>query len=329
MEMNATMVPMKVEWAPAWLSWVAAATTCLRALGVDCDQVDVAGYSGYAFHLCVDAKLCPSGPTVLSWDSLNEGVRLLGRTTKMYYGGQCHCEGFITDLTRAHCRTAFELAKAEVLAGRPCVLWGAYVPEFAAVTGFTGDSYIVESFKICMGQEQPPIRFDEVNAPGGVYLLAMPDKTETAVLHADMHAVSRAVAMWNTPGFATYRYGADGYKLWTKALEAKRADGGGNAYSAACYAEGRRFANVFFGRMAKRQEFAAEKLDIASKHYGHAAEAMEHVAMLFPFPGGWGQPVADDAKIDLACKLLMEAQEAESQAISLLSEVIAMEWPKQ
>lgn len=329
MEMNATMVPMKVEWAPAWLSWVAATTTSLRALGVDCDQVDVAGYSGYAFHLCIDAKLCPSGPSVLSWDSLNEGVRKLGRSTNMYYSGQCHCEGFITDLTRAHCRTAFELAKAEVLAGRPCVLWGAYLPEFAAVTGFTGDSYIVESFKGCMGQEQPPIPFDQVNAPGGVYLLMLPDKTETPVLHADMHAVSRAAAMWNTPGFATYRYGADGYKLWAEALEAKRADGGGNAYSAACYSEGRRFANVFFGRLATRNAFAAEKLAMASKRYGVAADAMEQVAKLFQFPGTWGQPVADDGVIKQAIELLSEARDAETQAVTHLSQILAMEWPKQ
>ncbi len=329
MEMNATMVPMKVAYAPAWLTWVAATTTCLRALGVDCDQVDVAGYSGYAFHLCVDAKLCPSGPSVLSWDSLNEGVRLLGRTTNMYYSGQCHCEGFITDLTRAHCRTAFELAKAEVLAGRLCVMWGAYVPEFAVVTGFTGDSYVVDSFKGCMGQEQPPIPFDEVNAPGGVYLLMLPDKTVTPVLNADRHAVSRAVAMWNTPGFATYKYGADAYNLWAEALETKRADGGGNAYNAACYAEGRRFANVFFGRMAKRHEFAAEKLAMASKRYGVSADAMAQVAKLFPFPGAWGQSVTDEGAIKQAIELLCEAQDAETQAVTHLAQVLAMEWPKQ
>ncbi len=327
MEMNATMVPMKVEWAPAWLSWVAATTTCLRALGVECDQVDVAGYSGYAFHLCIDAKLCSSGPSVLSWDSLNEGVRFLGRTTKMFYGGQCHCEGFITDLTREHCRTAFDMAKAEVLAGRPCVLWGAYMPEFAAVTGFTSDSYLVESFKGCMGQEQQPIPCEEVNAPGGVYLLAFPNSAQLNQSFAGLTAITLAMKAWNAPGFSTYRYGKDAYIHWAEALKGKRADGGGNAYSAACYAEGRRFASVFTARLAKRHEFAGELLDTASKHFGHSAEALDHVAKLFPFPGAWGQPVEDDEKIELACKLLMEAQEADAKAMGLLEKVLEMDWP--
>jgi hypothetical protein len=44
-------VPMAVKYSPSWLSWVAATTTCLRALGVSCDGVDVAGMTRYAFHL--------------------------------------------------------------------------------------------------------------------------------------------------------------------------------------------------------------------------------------------------------------------------------------
>ena len=46
-------VPMDVEWQPAWITWVAATTTCLNALGVECDKTDVAGYSGYAFVMSV------------------------------------------------------------------------------------------------------------------------------------------------------------------------------------------------------------------------------------------------------------------------------------
>jgi hypothetical protein len=327
MDTSATMVPLKVDYAPAWLTWVAATTTCLRALGVECDQVDVAGYSGYAFHLCVHPTLCPSGPTVLSWDDLNMGPRLLGRATTMFYSNQCHCEGFASEITRGQCRSAFDLAKAEVLAGRPSVMWGAYVPEFAVTVGFQGDSFIVKSFKEMMGQEQPPIPFDEINAPGGAYVLAFPSATDLPKLYADKHAVYRAVEMWHTPG-AGYGYGAKGYDMWVEGLEGHRADGGGNAYNAACYAEGRRFSNVFFDRMAKRNEFAAEKLAMTSKRYGVAADAMEQVAKLFPFPGAWGQPVTDDGAIKQAVELLREAQDAETQAVTHLAQVLAMEWPK-
>ena len=48
---------IQVEYQPAWLTWVAAATTCLKALGVECDTVDVAGFSGYAFCMSVHKNL--------------------------------------------------------------------------------------------------------------------------------------------------------------------------------------------------------------------------------------------------------------------------------
>jgi hypothetical protein len=44
-------VPMEVTFAPAGIPWVATTTTRLRALGVACDAVDVAGMTGYVFYL--------------------------------------------------------------------------------------------------------------------------------------------------------------------------------------------------------------------------------------------------------------------------------------
>ena len=41
------------------------------------------------------------------------------------------------------------------------------VKSFAIVTGVEGNFYRVESFKRQLRQDQPPVRFDEVNAPGG------------------------------------------------------------------------------------------------------------------------------------------------------------------
>src|SRR5260370_708697 len=56
-------VSMEVVYTPSWLSWVAATTTCLRMLEVACDPVDVAGMTGYAFHLLVARGVGVSGPT--------------------------------------------------------------------------------------------------------------------------------------------------------------------------------------------------------------------------------------------------------------------------
>ena len=54
-----------------WLSYTDTVAGSLRSLGVDCDTVDVGGYSGYAFITNVAKSLAgPSGPTALG-DSID------------------------------------------------------------------------------------------------------------------------------------------------------------------------------------------------------------------------------------------------------------------
>ena len=327
-ESSAVMVPMEVKYSPGWLTWVASTTTCLRALGIECDNADVAGLSGYAFHLCVSPELCPSGPTVLDWDALNWGVRYLGRSALEFYGGECHGGENTNDRTRAHCRAAFDMVRREIEAGRPCVIWGAYVPEFAVAVGVDGDAYIVRSFKECIGEDQPPIPCEEVDAPGGPYALAFPTPSLRRVRQGDRYAVCRAVQMFSRSP-RTHRFGAAAYDLWIESLEAKRAVSFGNAYNAACYAEGRRFAHEFISRLADRNAFAEKQLRRASESYAVAADAMARIARLFPFPGGGQIAIEEDEVIREAVRALREAKDAECSAIEELAAVTEMEWPKE
>src|SRR5437867_1038292 len=113
-------VPMEVVYTPGWLSWVSSTTTCLRALGVACDPVDVAGMTAYAFHLVVARGLCPSGPTAFDWGALRPGVWRLGRTTSVF-----EATSFTgpkeSGPVREQFRQAHAMARQEVEAGRPCV----------------------------------------------------------------------------------------------------------------------------------------------------------------------------------------------------------------
>jgi hypothetical protein len=321
-------VPMEVVYAPAWLTWVAATTTCLRALEVACDQIDVAGMTGYSFHLGVARGLCPSGPTVLDWSALLPGVWHLGRATAAFQA-ICFTRPKESEAAREQFRAAHAMARREVEAGRPCVVWGAYVPEFAAVVGVTGDSYLVKSFRECNGEEQPPIPFDALNAPGGAYLLAFPMVAELPQADADRKAVARAVARFRTPGMdPSYQTGVAAYDRWIEELQARRADAGGNSYNAACYAEGRRFAREFLERVAGRNPSVAGALEPAVQEYAAAAQAMDRVAALFPFPGPWGTVVEDEQAIGEAVAALRTARDAESRAVERLAAIAAMEWAR-
>ena len=64
---DAAMVPMDVEPTPGWLTWIGATTSCLRALGCECDAVDVAGMTGYAFILNIPNTVGVWGPTGFPW----------------------------------------------------------------------------------------------------------------------------------------------------------------------------------------------------------------------------------------------------------------------
>jgi hypothetical protein len=319
-------VPMNVVWTPAWLSWVAATTTCLRSLKVECDLVDVAGMTGYAFHLVVARGLCPSGPTVFDWGALLPGVWRLGRATSIFQVG-CWARPKESEAVREQFREAHAMARREVTAGRPCVLWGAYLPEFAAVVGVTDDSYLVKSCLECMGKEQPPIPFDGLDAPGGAYILAFPLAAEAPLADADRRAIAQAVARFRTPSSdPNYQSGAAAYDRWIEELQNRRADAGGNSYNAACYAEGRRLAREFLERVSGRNPSVARLLGAAAQEYAAAAEAMQQVAALFPFRAQYGSLVEDEPAIREAAQALRKARDAESLAVDQLAAVVAMDW---
>jgi len=326
---QAVSVPMDVEWVPSWLSWVGSVTTCLRALGVDCDRADVAGVSGYAFQLTIHKQLCPSGPTVCSWGALAEGLPLLGRSVQSFATAhECHTGDSRNDRTREACRRAFETVSAEIAAGRPCMIWGTYVPEFGVVVGIDGDCYVVKSFREVTGEPQPPIHFDDLDAPGGPYALAFPSEVRPDPRWPDRYAVWRAALLleqsaWWHPDWTT---GLAAYDAWVAAMESGDLIPFGAAYNAQCWAESRALGRDFLGRVAGRCPFAAEPLGRAAEAFGESADHLAHVARLFPFPPR--DEERPDAQVCReAAEALRAAQAAEARAREALGAALAADWP--
>jgi hypothetical protein len=326
-ETTKLMVPMEVAYQPAWLTWVASTTTCLKALDVDCDLADVAGMSGYAFVMAIHEELCPSGPTMFDWGMLDHGVNVLGRSTMVFGTSDCHIGEHANDRTRAHCREAFEIVAREIEAGRPCVIWGAYVPEFAAAYGVEGEAFLVKSFREVLGEPQPPVPYDGIEAPGGPYVMAFPTPTKLAnqPAYGDRFAVGQAVQqLRGRSAFHNYGYGLAAYDAWISALDAGKLDDFGNAYNAQCWAEARAFARTFLERVTARNAARAEPLGAAAEAYATVASALAHVAELFPFPAS-GQ-TEDPERRQGAIEALREAQAAETTAVEALEQAVGMDW---
>ena len=183
-----TEVPMEIEGVSSWISWVSAATTCLRALGQECDSADVGAWSGYAFALTINDGCCVSGPTCVDWSSFGNGVVICGgRSVSSFVSFDCFTGEHKNDRTRAHAKHAFDLVAREVAEGRPCVVWGLGVPEFGVVHGVDGEDYL------CIGSPCTPksVRHDAIDAPGGPAIWTFPTPN---VPHpgADRYVVRRA-----------------------------------------------------------------------------------------------------------------------------------------
>jgi len=329
---QAVTVPMDVAWVPSWLSWVGCVTACLRALGVDCDRADVAGVSGYAFQLTIHKQLCPSGPTVCSWGALAEGIPLLGRSILSFATAhECHTGDSRNDRTREACRRAFDMVSAEIAAGRPCMIWGTYVPECGVVVGIDGDSYVVKSYREATGEPQPPIRFDDLDAPGGPYALAFPGEVRPNPAWRDRYPLWRAAQLleqsaWWHPHWTTGLAAA--YGAWVAAMESGDFIPFGAAYNAQCWAESRALGRDFLGRVAARCPFASEPLGRAAEAYGESADHLARVAGLFPFPPRGEAPV-EAATRQEAAEALRAAQMAETRAHEALVAALAADWPLQ
>jgi len=332
-EKKALSVPMEVEYKPAWLTWVTATAGCLRALGITCDQVDVAGYSGYAFLINVGEGMCPSGPTAFDWGLLLPGVTALGRSALVFRGAHCCCElnqertSAYKKRVREEMRAAYDLVATEIESGRPCVLWGTYVPEFGIAVGVQNDSYLVKTWKPYIKEPEPPIPFDKLTNPSGSYVLAFPTAVEVAREQADREALNHAVTMLNyRTSSPQYGAGQDAYDKWIACLDASKAEPHGNSYNAHCWAEARRFARDFLSRVAARNEAVAKPLGQAVVAYSQAADALGKVARLFPFPHS-AKKVNDPEARAAAIEALRAAKPADARAAAALTEAAAA-WPR-
>lgn len=319
-------VNVKLVPPATFASWVGAVASVLKSRKVKCDNTDVAGMGGYAFLVNVHPDLCPSGPTTFDWDMLVEGTAALGIDVQLVAAPRRE-----EDDARLAAEL-FEKVKAEIDAGRCCVVWGATgAPEFAVAYGYQGNNYLVRSFRTAQKgckqavgpAEMPedPVPFDHLESPGcfGVFLLGEPTRPDAA--RADRNAVTRAVQLLRdrhpclAPG---YSHGAAGLRTWADALDktAAKVNPFGNAYNAVCYQELQEFGAEFLTRLSKRSKSAAKPLAEAGRALAGSARNLDAVAGLFPFPEGKG--LDDPNKTREAARLLRECAELNTAAASAL-----------
>jgi len=299
--LGAKVISRKVVCPRCWLSYTGTVAGSLGALGVDCDIVDVGGYSGYAFIINVPkGETDPSGPTAFMFeydfvrDQIVKGTESLGRTIEVYQDPAefepLGREPTPEELERA--KKLFDTVRREIDdRDRPVVVWGLPVPDYGVAIGYDGDSYIPVTV-YGEGYLGEPVPYYRLQAPGKLQALFFRDEVELKTETIDREALERAVrlASWNAPSTSMWVMGPAALDTWAEALQQLPNirdywhGYGGNSYTAQCVRESRFISAEFLRRLyGKRQGREYEPLLEAAECYDREMKLMDEFTRIFPF----------------------------------------------
>ncbi len=330
--LNKKVISKKVEYLPCWLSYTGAMAGSLRALGVDCDTVDVGGYSGYAFLINVAKGVtCPSGPTAVTieiWKQMIKGTESLGWTIESYEYPHSYPakEGNPTAQEIEMAKKLFEKIKQEIdERDRPVVLWGLVAPEYGIVKGYEGNSYLTSTFRTLNNQPEEPISFYDLKAPGCIDALFFRDKVEQYAAADDREALERAnnFAAATVPIRNNYVGGPAALGEWANVLEnlpEEKQNYMGNSYVGACVCEGRFMCAKFLNRLSKKYPRKQLKhLQEASECYEKGWKLMEEFMRIFPFKFQGEMKLKDRKK---GAEILRKVKPFEEEAIKHMKKAL-------
>jgi DNA-binding transcriptional ArsR family regulator len=323
--MRRKTIKKEADYQPCWISYTGSIAGCLKALGTDCDIVDVGGRSGYAFLVNVAKGVtCPSGPTAFHpkvWDQLSKATEELGWAIEwlLYEGSYPEKEGSPTPKEVEKARRMFERVKREIEErNRPVVLWGLVVPEYGIVNGYEGDTYIVSTFRSIQHAPEEPIRFYDLKAPGCLQAMFFRKKAKRAGLTSDKEALRRAVIFVSSDVLVRNNYvaGPAAFEEWATVLEAlpeEKQNYHGNSYVAACYCESRWMCAEFLRRLAAKHPGEQSKhMMKAADCYENGWKLLKAFTELFPFNFRGEMKLADRRK---GAGLLRQVKPHEEEAI--------------
>lgn len=293
--MSRKIISKRVSCPQCTLSYTGTVAGSLEALGVDCDTVDVGGYSGYAFIINVTkGGTDPSGPTALGdlWNEIIKGTESLGWTIEIYQDLEYEPVGrepTPEELERA--KKLFVKVRKEIdERDRPVVVWGLPVPDYGVAIGYDGDSYLANTI---YGETEKPVAYYDLQAPGRIQALFFRDVVEQETAIMEKEAVERAArfASWNAPapGGSLWVMGPPALDAWADALQRLPdikdywSGAGGNSYVAQCVRESRYMASEFLKRLSgKYHGEQAKHLQKAAEFYEKETKLMEEFTRIFP-----------------------------------------------
>jgi hypothetical protein len=346
------MVTQPAIFHPCEFSYLGAIAGVLQARGIPCDIVDVGGYSGYAFLTkATEGWTDPGSVSMHSgnvdavpeavqqiWADFRAGTELLGAQLAAFWDTRqlafwdASQQAGNTERTHA----LFERVKQAIDGDCPAIVWGLGAPEYGIVNGYAGDSYIVSTFRGLIGQADDPVRYDQLEAKGGLELIVVrgsrPSRTEADDRATLVRATTMAEGSPYRFAFETPRHplgrrqryvtGVAAFDAWAEVLERYVPDTiypEYMSYLAACTLETKQVAAQFLTRLATRYPDRpfTPSLQQAAGAYEQAAAELEQLVWIFMY--GDPTPLSSERCLRGAAHL-RAAQPHEQRALDHLRE---------
>jgi DNA-binding transcriptional ArsR family regulator len=336
-KMNEKIVEFKSEYQPGTISYLAALTGVLKSLGVNLDIIDLGGRTGYGFILnMAKGETCPSGPTAMSescWSEIYKGSDSFGWKFNIWFENRSFPQksGPISPEDYARAIDFFNRVKETIEKyGKSVVIWGIPVPEYGIVNGYTEDSYIVSTFRHLNKEEETPIKFTALEAPGCMDLIYFTSKIDVNSVVEDRKSLKRAIINAEGKKVARNGYisGPEAYDEWAETLNNLSLDVNafGNSYLIDCYWEGKNIATKYLKRLSERFiNLPQSKLLLqASEEYKKIEKSFKKLSKLFPFFSKNHKDDLTDDNRKMGAQLLKSSKNDEINAIQFMKEALKL-----
>ncbi len=347
-EQNEYILPLNPLYQSSWNTFISSITGVMQSLGINCDSIDIGGYSGYNFIVNVSTNgICSSGDRVLSngiWDKIIEGIEIFGMKLNCWKESESFSIDYISpnkNLDRAR-RIYKQVLHVLKTYNTPIVLLGIPSTGYGIISGYQGDYYNVSTFRAKSDYSEPPIRYNELYWSGEYEFYYFNGKTKLFNKDlADIDTIKRILKMAkgvnnpNNDGVIIdnkeYTSGPDAFEVWATQLESTKIDRTvifSNSYLGEVYRGAKRGAMIFLERLAfKYQQFSQSLyLKRAALEYAEIFNYFSEFLELFPYYHRSASDYTPENR-KMGATILRNLKKKEEKAIAFLEKIIE-KWEK-
>lgn len=313
-------------YQPHGISYASAISGILQSVGEEWDADDVAAFLGYGFLINTsETVMCCSGPTALAaWKTIKDATDKLGWQFKHFTENESFpsskdsSEG-LSKKDEKRAQKFFERVKEAIDEfDRPVVIWGIPVPEYGIVNGYQDDFYLVSTFRTLIGQEETPIAYNKIQAPGCMELVIPEKKTRPPADKEYRESLVRALQMAKGEGVAMEGYiaGPEAYDTLKKLIlePVEKATAFGFGYMVDSYFCGRNSSSKYLKKLAMKykKEGFGEDIKKASETYEKMSNLYNELQKHFPLLGEQDLSIENRQR---CASILEQIKETEQHAI--------------